>query len=55
MNRRLVIFGAGDIAELAQFYFSTHTDREVVAFSVDAAYLKEPTFCGRPVVAFEEA
>lgn len=55
MNRRLVIFGAGDIAELAHFYFSTHTDREIVAFTVDAAYLKESTFCGRPVVAFEDA
>lgn len=54
MNRRLVIFGAGDIAELAHFYFGAHTEREIVAFTVDAAYLEEPTFCGRPVVAFEE-
>lgn len=54
MNRSLVIFGAGDIAELAHFYFSRGSEHEVAAFAVDAAYLKDTTFCGMPVVAFEE-
>jgi len=53
VTKPLVIFGAGDIAELAQFYFS-RSERPVAAFTVDAAYLKESTFCGRPVVPFEE-
>lgn len=53
MSRQLVIFGAGDIAELAQFYFSHDSDFEVAAFTVDEAYVKEESFCGRPVVAFE--
>ena len=34
MKKRLVIFGAGDIAQLAHFYFSTDSDYEVVAFTV---------------------
>ena len=54
MKRRLVIFGAGDIAQLAHFYFGRETEFEVVAFSVDAAFVKEPTFCGLPVIAFQE-
>lgn len=54
MKKPLVIFGAGDIAQLAHFYFSTDSEFEVVAFTVDAAYLTETQFCGLPVVAFEE-
>lgn len=54
MGRPLVIFGAGDIAELAHYYFSRGEMYDVAAFAVDAAYLKEDIFCGLPVVAFEE-
>lgn len=54
MKRKLVIFGTGDIAELADFYFRTDSDLEVCAFTVDAAYMEGPTFCGKPVVALEE-
>ena len=54
MKRKLVIFGCGDIGELAHFYFSADSDYEVVAFTVDAAFAPGPTFCGLPVVAFEE-
>jgi len=53
MKRKLVIFGSGDIAQLAHFYFSTDSDYEVTAFTVDAAYIQDRTFCGLPVVAFE--
>ncbi len=54
MKKTLVIFGAGDIAQLAHFYFSTDSEYEVVAFTVDSTYLTEATFCGLPVIAFEE-
>lgn len=54
MKTPLVIFGAGDIAQLAHFYFSSDSEYEVVAFTVDAAYLTEKTFCGLPIIAFEE-
>ncbi len=54
MKKPLVIFGSGDIAQLAHFYFSTDSSYEVVAFTVDSAYLKDTTFCGLPVIAFEE-
>lgn len=54
MIRRLVIFGAGEIAQLAHYYFGKETGFEVVAFTVDAAYMREPSFCGLPVLPFEE-
>ena len=54
MKKKLVIFGAGDIAQLAHFYFSTDSEYEVIAFTVDASYLTETVFCGLPVIAFEE-
>ena len=54
MRPSLVIFGAGDIAQLAHYYFSRESDYEVSAFTVNSAFLKEDRLCGLPVVAFEE-
>lgn len=54
MRKPLVIFGSGDIAQLAHHYFSTDSSYEVVAFTVDANYIKGSEFCGVPVVAFED-
>ncbi len=54
MKKPLLIFGTGDIAQLAHYYFSTDSDYQVVAFTVDAAYITGKEFCGLPVVPFEE-
>jgi sugar O-acyltransferase (sialic acid O-acetyltransferase NeuD family) len=51
---RLILFGAGDIAKLAHHYFTRDSGHEVVGFTVDAAYVKEDSFLGLPLVAFEE-
>jgi sugar O-acyltransferase (sialic acid O-acetyltransferase NeuD family) len=53
MKKSLVIFGTAEIAQLAHFYFSTDSEYEIIAFTVDAAYCKEAFFCGLPVIAFE--
>ena len=53
MKQGLVIFGTSDIAQLAHYYFSTDSDYEVLAFTVDASYLSVSEFCGLPVVPFE--
>jgi sugar O-acyltransferase (sialic acid O-acetyltransferase NeuD family) len=53
-KQQIVIFGAGEIAELADFYFFHDSRYEVAAFTVDSAFLKQAEFRGRPVVAFEE-
>ena len=54
MKQPLVIFGLGDIAQLAHYYFSTDSNYEVVAFTVDVAYITAPEFCGLPVAPFEQ-
>jgi sugar O-acyltransferase (sialic acid O-acetyltransferase NeuD family) len=51
---KLVIFGVGDCGRLAHYYFVRDSQHEVVAFSVDKEYVKEPTFLGLPVVSFED-
>jgi sugar O-acyltransferase (sialic acid O-acetyltransferase NeuD family) len=50
----LVLFGAAEIAEVAHFYFTHDTAYQVNAFTVDAAFVRAPTFLGLPVVAFED-
>jgi sugar O-acyltransferase (sialic acid O-acetyltransferase NeuD family) len=47
---RLVIFGTGDIARLAHFYFTRDSEHEVVAFTVDAEYRHGDRFAGLPLV-----
>lgn len=53
-ERKIVIFGAGDIAQLAWFYFTHDSRREVIAFTVDRAYIETETFQGLPLVPFDE-
>lgn len=54
MKEKLVIFGFGDTAQLAHYYFRTDSEYDVVAFTLDKAFLKESMFCGLPVIPFEE-
>ncbi|MGV8948027.1 MAG: acetyltransferase [Candidatus Paracaedibacter sp.] len=54
MNKKLLIFGTGEIAELAYFYFSHDTDWEIAGFVCDDAYYKEETFLNLPCIKFSE-
>lgn len=51
---KIIIFGAGEIAEIAHFYFKHDSEHEVSAFCVDREYLKTNRLCDLPVVAFED-
>jgi sugar O-acyltransferase (sialic acid O-acetyltransferase NeuD family) len=51
--REIVVFGSGEIAELADFYFTHDSSLNVAGFTVDEAYLKAPEFRGRPTVPFD--
>lgn len=51
----VLIFGAGDIARLAHFYFTRDTAHQVVGFAVDAGFRTGPTLCGLPVHEIDEA
>ncbi len=54
-NRKLLIVGAGEFADIAYEYFTVDSDYEVVGFAVEAAYLEETSKFDLPVVALEEA
>ncbi|HEX2841182.1 acetyltransferase [Hyphomicrobium sp.] len=54
MKKPLIIFGAGDIAELAHYYFTNDSDFEVKAFTVDREFVSSAEFKGLPVVPFDE-
>jgi sugar O-acyltransferase (sialic acid O-acetyltransferase NeuD family) len=51
---RIVIFGAGKIADQAYFYLTNDSPHEIVGFTVDREYLREAEKLGLPVVPFEE-
>jgi sugar O-acyltransferase (sialic acid O-acetyltransferase NeuD family) len=51
--QEIIIFGTGEIAELADFYFNHDSKLKVAGFTVDQAHLKNTEFRGRSVVPFE--
>ena len=54
MNKKLVIVGDGETAEMAYEYFTYDSPYDVVAFAVEAEYARKSEFAGLPVVHFEE-
>ena len=52
---QLLIFGAGDVARLANVYFRTDSPHQVAAFVVDAPFKTADTFDNLPLLAFDEA
>jgi sugar O-acyltransferase (sialic acid O-acetyltransferase NeuD family) len=50
----LVIFGAGDIARLAHYYFTRDSAHRVAAFTVDRDYLPGERFLDLPIVPLDE-
>ena len=53
-SKKLIIVGDSAFAEIAHEYFDGDSNYEVIAFSVELAYLKRTEMRGLPVVAFEE-
>jgi sugar O-acyltransferase (sialic acid O-acetyltransferase NeuD family) len=51
---KVVLFGNTPWSEIVYYYLTQDSAYEVVAFSVDEAYIKEQTFCGLPLVPFEK-
>jgi sugar O-acyltransferase (sialic acid O-acetyltransferase NeuD family) len=51
---KVVIFGAGKIADEAYFYLTNDSPHDVVAFAVDREHLNAAEKLGLPVVAFED-
>jgi sugar O-acyltransferase (sialic acid O-acetyltransferase NeuD family) len=53
MDNKIIIYGAGPLAELMLYHFSHDSDYEVVAFCLDKDYITAPQFCHLPLVDFE--
>jgi sugar O-acyltransferase (sialic acid O-acetyltransferase NeuD family) len=51
---RVLIFGAGDIARLAHYYFTHDSPHEVAGFVVDRSYRTGDSLLGLPLVDAEE-
>lgn len=49
----VIIFGAGEIAEVAHIYFCHNSSFNTVAFTIDKDYKKSDSFRGLPLVEFE--
>jgi sugar O-acyltransferase (sialic acid O-acetyltransferase NeuD family) len=54
MNKKLVIFGIGKIAEVIYYYAKEECGFEVVSFCVDMSFKNIETFKGLPVIIFSE-
>ena len=52
--KKLIIFGTGDVSELAHYYFKNDSSYEIVGFVVDPEYHNNDTHCGLALVTFEE-
>jgi len=50
----VVVFGLGQIAEVAHYYLTYDSEHDVVAFTVDSDHIDRREFHGVPVVPFED-
>ncbi len=53
-KEKLVIVGAGEFGQIAYEYFTYDSTYEVVAFSVEKAFINQQELFGLPVIPFEE-
>jgi sugar O-acyltransferase (sialic acid O-acetyltransferase NeuD family) len=53
--RPLIIFGAGELAEVAHYYFTRIERRRIGALVVDPEYLSEESKFGVPIIAIDDA
>lgn len=53
-KRKLIIFGLGQIADIAHEYFKYDSDYEVVAFTVDEKFIEASMKDNLPIVPFEK-
>jgi sugar O-acyltransferase (sialic acid O-acetyltransferase NeuD family) len=51
---KLLVFGAGKIAEVAYYYLTNDSPHEIAAFTVDEDFITKKELFGLPVVPFEE-
>lgn len=53
-TKKLIIFGNGEIGNMAHFYFTHDSLYEVVAFTADDEFVTENTYLGLPFIPFSQ-
>ena len=53
MSKKLILFGIGDIAQIAHDYFERDTPYEIAAFCLDKDYREVDTYMDKPMVDFD--
>ena len=51
--KKLIIYGTGLIAELAEFYFINDTDYQIAAFTNASEFITDSHFHNKPLISFE--
>ncbi len=51
--KKLIIFGIGEQAEMAYYYFKNDSNYEIVAFTVDEVYINQASLFDLPIIPFE--
>src|SRR5205823_4868336 len=54
LMKKLIIYGTGMVAEVAEFYFKADTDYQITAFTNARSFIAQEQFNGKPVIPFEE-
>ena len=54
MSKKIIIFGVGNIAEVAHYYLMNDSNHEIIAFSCEKRYITNKSKFGLPVVSFED-
>ncbi len=54
MQKPVVVFGKGQMAELTKFYFENDSKFNIVAFCLNEKYIEEESYLGLPMVKFED-
>ena len=54
MNKDIIIFGVGKIADVIQHYMRFESNLKVIGFTVDNEYITDKEFNGLPVIAFDD-
>ena len=52
--KKVIIFGIGEQAEMAYYYFTNDSEYEVVGFTVNKSYIDNNIFFDLPVIEFED-
>ena len=53
MKTEIVIFGTGEIAELAHYYLTNDSNYTIVAFTSDKEFIKSDRFLNKPLIPFD--